>query len=70
MIAIYITATSVDLPPTKLDSGSSNAEALTALGQERKVVVQKLGEEPGKIADVVERALPNVFLLPSFGVRG
>jgi hypothetical protein len=71
MIAIYLTATSIDLEnptnsppkPTKLDSGRRPDDPLVVLGRERKIVVQKLGEEPEEHVDVVETGTSTV---PSF----
>lgn len=61
MICIYLTATSIDLdklpstkpPVNKLDSGRAD-DPLVVLGKERKVVIQKLGEEPEEIPDTVK----------------
>lgn len=63
MAAIYMTATSVELPPSKpnnLDSGKGADDPLVVLGRERKVLVQKLGEEPDEIRDVVNTGTSSV----------
>jgi hypothetical protein len=65
LIAIYLTATSIDLPPpTKLDSGRRADDPMVVLGRERKVVVQKLGEEPEEIKDVVATGTSTVPEFP------
>lgn len=68
MIAIWFTATSIDLPPpnkpTKLDSGPRRDDPLVVLGKERKLVVQKLGEEPEEVPDVVETGTSTVPTFP------
>jgi len=60
MICLYLTATSIDLEKlasakpsaNKLDSGRES-DPLVVLGRERKVVIQKLGEEPEEVPDTV-----------------
>ncbi|KAH6681892.1 putative altered inheritance of mitochondria protein 18, mitochondrial [Halenospora varia] len=66
MIAIWITASSIDLPnkPTKLDSGRRTDDPMVVLGKERKVVVQKLGEEPEEVVDTVETGTSTVPTFP------
>ncbi|TVY62271.1 Altered inheritance of mitochondria protein, partial [Lachnellula suecica] len=68
MVAIWVTATSIELPPkskpAKLDSGKRADDPLVVLGRERKVVVQKLGEEPEEIPDVVETGTSTVPTFP------
>jgi len=68
MIAIWFTATSIDLPPpnkpTKLDSGRRADDPMVVLGRERKVVVQKLGEEPEEVVDTVETGTSTVPTFP------
>jgi hypothetical protein len=67
MAAIYATATSVELPPSKpnkLDSDKKADDPLVVLGRERKVVVHKLGEEPEEIKDVVETGTSTVPEFP------
>jgi hypothetical protein len=79
MAAIWATATSIDLPPNtpppgaaKMDSGRKD-DPMVVLGKERKVVVQKLGEEPEEIPDVVETGTSTVPTFPrvlAFGDNG
>ncbi|KAE8452038.1 hypothetical protein EG329_002203 [Mollisiaceae sp. DMI_Dod_QoI] len=70
MLAIYLTATSIDLekyPPTKsnkLDSGRRADDPLVVLGRERKVVVQKLGEEPEERVETVKTGTSTVPTFP------
>jgi hypothetical protein len=73
MIAIWLIATSIDLPPkpTKLDSPSIDIpidkrkeNPLVALGRERKTVVQKLGEEADEEGDVVQTGTSTVPTFP------
>jgi hypothetical protein len=70
MIAIWVTATSIDLEkyppnkPAKLDSGRRADDPLVVLGRERKIVVQKLGEEPEEKSDVVETGTSTVPTFP------
>jgi hypothetical protein len=73
MIAIWLIATSIDLPPkpTKLDSttldlptDNRKGDPLVALGKERKAVVQKLGEEPDEEGDVVQTGTSTVPTFP------
>ncbi len=70
MVAIYLTATSIDLEkyppvkPTKMDSGRRADDPLVVLGRERKVVVQKLGEEPEERPDVVKTGTSTVPTFP------
>ncbi|KAK0123557.1 Altered inheritance of mitochondria protein 18 mitochondrial [Cadophora gregata f. sp. sojae] len=73
MIAIYLTATSIDLEkypppgskPTKLDSSPRRADdPMVVLGRERKVVIQKLGEEPEEIPDVVPTGTSTIPTFP------
>ena len=66
MIAIWVTATSIDLPPkaAKMDSGRRGDDPLVVLGRERKVVVQKLGEEPEEVVDVVATGTSTVPTFP------
>jgi hypothetical protein len=71
MIGIYVTATSIDLPPkdpaasiTKLDSGRRADDPMVAIGRERKVVIQKVGEEPEEKVDQVETGTSTVPFFP------
>lgn len=67
MIAIWVTATSIDLPPkaAKLDSPDHRKDdPLVTLGREKKVVVQKLGEEVEENSDVVETGTSKVPTFP------
>ena len=69
MIAIWVIATSVDLPtkPTKLDSKPYDArlqDPLIVVGTERKAVVQKLGEEAEENTDTVETGTSTVPTFP------
>lgn len=67
MIAIYLTATQIDLDPPKaqkLDSNRRSDDPLVVLGRERKVVVQKLGEEPEEVPDVVKTGTSSVPTFP------
>jgi hypothetical protein len=72
MIAIWLIATSIDLPPkpTKLDSPTIDIpidkrkeDPLVVLGKERRTVVQKLGEEPEE-GDVVQTGTSTVPTFP------
>ena len=67
MAAIYVTATSVELPPSKpnkLDSGKGADDPMVVLGRERKVLVHKVGEEPEEIKDVVQTGTSTVPEFP------
>lgn len=67
MIAIWVTASSIDLEPNKankLDSGRRPDDPLVVLGRERKVVVQKLGEEPEEVVDTVKTGTSTVPTFP------
>jgi hypothetical protein len=70
MAAIWVTATSIELPPksggAQLDSGPDRRkdDPMVVLGKERKVVIQKLGEEPEEIPDVVETGTSTVPTFP------
>jgi hypothetical protein len=73
MIAIWLIATSIDLPPkpTKLDSPTLDIpidkrkeDPLVVLDKERKTVVQKLGEEPDEEGDVVQTGTSTVPTFP------
>ncbi|KFY02370.1 hypothetical protein O988_02198 [Pseudogymnoascus sp. VKM F-3808] len=70
MIAIWVIATSVDLPqkPTKLDSkpgyDARLQDPLIVVGTERKAVVQKLGEEAVENTDTVETGTSTVPTFP------
>lgn len=72
MAAIWVTATSIELPPvngsgpTKMDSGPDKRkdDPMVVLGKERKIVVQKLGEEPEEIPDVVGTGTSTVPTFP------
>lgn len=69
MIAIWVIATSVDLPtkPTKLDSKPYDArlqDPLIVVGTERKAVVQKMGEEAEENTDTVETGTSTVPTFP------
>lgn len=72
MIAIWLIATSIDLPPkpTKLDPSTLDIpidkrkeDPLIVLDKERKTVVQKLGEEPDEEGDVVQTG---TSIVPTF----
>ncbi|KAG0647015.1 Altered inheritance [Hyphodiscus hymeniophilus] len=71
MAGIWLTATSIELPPSgsgsggaaKMDSGRKD-DPMIVLGKERKVVVQKLGEEPEEIPDVVHTGTSTVPTFP------
>ncbi|RDW71191.1 hypothetical protein BP6252_07754 [Coleophoma cylindrospora] len=65
LVGIYVTATWAPLPgkTEKMDSGRQN-DPLVVLGKERKVVIQKLGEEPEEIPDVVETGTSTVPTFP------
>jgi len=75
MVGIWVTASLIPLdarykpPPAKennLDSGSDKRadDPLVVLGRERKVIVQRLGEEPEERADVVETGTSTVPTFP------
>jgi hypothetical protein len=66
MIAVWLVAKQIDLPskPTKMDSGRRLDDPMVVLGRERKVVVQKMGEEPEEIVDVVETGTSTVPTFP------
>jgi len=73
MIAIWLIATSIDLPPkpTKLDSSTLDIpvdkrkeDPLVVLDKERKTVIQKLGEEPDEEGDVVQTGTSTVPTFP------
>lgn len=69
MIAIYITATTIDSEKypsksSKLDSDRRSDDPLVVLGRERKVVVQKLGEEPEERVETVETGSSSVPTFP------
>lgn len=68
MLAIYVTATSVDLPPAskpnQLDSDKRPDDPIVVLGRERKVVIQKVGEQPEEIRDVVATGTSTVPEFP------
>lgn len=66
---MYFTATSIDLdklPPkaSKLDSGHRRDDPMVVLGRERKVIVQKLGEELEEVKDVVHTGTSTVPTFP------
>lgn len=65
LVGIYVTATWIPLPgeSEKMDSGRQN-DPLVVLGKERKVIIQKLGEEPEEIPDVVETGTSTVPTFP------
>jgi hypothetical protein len=63
-LAIYVTATSIDLDANKSDSPRRPDDPLVVLGRERKVVVQKLGEEPEEVKDVVHTGTSTVPTFP------
>ena len=69
MLCIWVTATSIPLDPSpttpqKADSNRRADDPLVVLGRERKVVVQKLGEEPEEISDVLETGTSTVPTFP------
>lgn len=67
MVGLWLTATSIDIPqnkPTQLDSGRRKDDPLVVLGRERKVVVQKLGEEPEEVVDTVETGTSTIPTFP------
>ena len=68
MVGIWLTATSVELPSTtvaKLDSGPDRRmdDSVVVLGKERKIVVNRLGQEPEEIPDLVETG---TSIVPTF----
>jgi hypothetical protein len=64
MIGIWVLAHSIDLPPPPAKLDSRTNDPLVNLGKERKVVVQKLGEEPEENIDVVETGTSTVPTFP------
>jgi len=72
MVAIWVIATSVDLPqkPAKLDSSTDKYhdarlnDPLVTVGKERKVVVQKLGEDAEDNTHTVETGTSTVPTFP------
>jgi hypothetical protein len=70
MVAIWVTATSIDLEkyppikPAKMDSGRRGDDPMVVLGRERKVIVQKLGEEPEEKVDAVATGTSTVPTFP------
>jgi len=61
---MFLTVRAIEMQtPSKMDSGKRVDDPLVVLGRERKVVVQKLGEEPEEITDVVDSGTTSV---PSF----
>jgi hypothetical protein len=69
MVGIWFIAHSIELPPgnppSKLDSPSERKDdPLVVIGRERKVVIQKLGEEPEEVPDVVETGTSTVPTFP------
>lgn len=66
MVGIWVTVKAMDIPqePTKLDSGRRTDDPMVVLGRERKVIVQKLGEEPEEIVDTVETGNSTVPTYP------
>lgn len=70
MVAIWFIATSIDLPPeggksSKLEAPESRKDdPLVVIGRERKVIVQKLGEEPEEVEDVVQTGTSTVPTFP------
>jgi hypothetical protein len=71
MVGIFVTASLISVDPrhqtttNKLDSGKDNSNnPLVVLGRERKVIVQKLGEEPEERLDVVETGTSHVPTFP------
>lgn len=68
MIGIFVTAALVPMDTryqsNKLDSSKRSDDPLVVLGRERKVIVQKLGEEPEERPDVVETGTSHVPTFP------
>lgn len=72
MVGILVTAGLVSLDPrhqnttvNKLDSGKTrDGDPLVVLGRERKVIVQRIGEEPEERTDVVETGTSSVPTFP------
>ncbi|CAG8984121.1 hypothetical protein HYALB_00006224 [Hymenoscyphus albidus] len=64
LVGLWLTAKSVDLPPAKMDSGRRAEDPVVVLGRERKVVVQKLGENPEEVVDTVETGTSTVPTFP------
>jgi hypothetical protein len=66
MVAIWLIATSIDLPPkpTKLDAPAD--DPLVALGKDRKTIVQKIGEESDEDLNVVPTGTSTVPTFPRF----
>jgi hypothetical protein len=66
MIAIWFTATSIELPPkpVQADSGRSADDPLVVLGKEKKIIVQKLGEEPEEVVDTLPTGTSTVPTFP------
>lgn len=64
MTGIWVTAHQVDLPPKPAKADSRTNEPLVAIGKEKKVIVQKLGEEPEEISDEVATGTSKVPTFP------
>lgn len=64
MAGIWFTATSIDLPPkpAKLDARAN--DPLVAIGKEKKVIIQKLGEEAEEVSDEVPTGTSKVPTFP------
>ncbi|KAL3419584.1 chalcone-flavanone isomerase [Phlyctema vagabunda] len=66
-LGLYISTMYVEDNPSKpvqMDSGLRADDPLVVLGKEKKVVVQKLGEEPEEVPDVVETGTSTVPTFP------
>jgi hypothetical protein len=66
MIAIWFTATSIELPPKPIqaDSGRRADDPLVVLGKEKKIVIQRLGEEPEEVVDTLVTGTSTVPTFP------
>ncbi|KAH8595730.1 putative altered inheritance of mitochondria protein 18, mitochondrial [Bisporella sp. PMI_857] len=66
VIGTYVTVRMIELntPPNQMDSGKRADDPLVVLGRERKVVIQKLGEEPEQVPDVVQTGTSTVPTFP------
>lgn len=68
MMAIWITATYIPLDlspkPVQADSGRRADDPLVVLGKEKKIVIQKLGEEPEEVVDSLATGTSTVPTFP------
>lgn len=69
LFSIFLVTRYVDLspptPPQKMDSARKD-DPLVALGRERKLVVQKLGEEPEEVVEQVQTGTSSVPTFPRY----